>query len=286
MQFYSPLRYPGGKGRLAQFLCDLIDENGLTGGTYVEPYAGGAAVALALLNLEYASRIHINDLNRSVHAFWRAALDHPDELCRRISVTSVTLDEWKRQRLIQVAPEPELIDLAFSTFFLNRVNRSGILFGGVIGGHAQSSTWTLDARFNKQDLISRIERIADLRTRITLTNLDAIQLLKEVAPRLPRKSLIYLDPPYYVKGKGLYEDHYEHNDHERVSQEVASLKRPWIVSYDNVPEICSMYSAFRRRTFGLRYSAQSRYEGGEIVFFSDGLEWIPDHVVPSRAAAA
>lgn len=286
MQFYSPLRYPGGKGRLAQFLCDLIEANGLSGGTYVEPYAGGAAVALALLNLEYASKIHINDINRSVHAFWRAVLDHPDELCRRIHDTAITIDEWRRQRGVQAATAPELVDLAYSTFFLNRANRSGILFGGVIGGQAQDSAWTLAARFNKGDLIERIERISELRSRITLTNMDALALLTTLAPRMPRRSLIYLDPPYYVKGKGLYEDHYAHEDHARVAAEVLKLGRPWIVSYDNVPEIRAMYSPSRCRTFGLRYSAQTRYEGGEVVFFSDSLKSIPDEVVPSRAAAA
>lgn len=286
MQFYSPLRYPGGKGRLAQFLCDLIEANGLTGGTYVEPYAGGAAVALALLNLEHASRIHINDINRSVHAFWRAVLDHPEKLCARVQGASLTIDEWKRQRSVQASATPDLIDLAFSTFFLNRSNRSGILFGGVIGGQAQDSEWTLAARFNKRDLVERIERVADLRSRITLTNMDALELLRTVGPRLPRRSLVYLDPPYYVKGKGLYEDHYAHEDHERVAAEVFKLERPWIVSYDNAPEIRAMYAPLRCRTFGLRYSAQSRYEGGEVVFFSDALKHIPDQVVPSRAAAA
>jgi len=286
MQFYSPLRYPGGKGRLTQVLCDLIEANGLTGGTYIEPYAGGAAVAIALLNLEYASKIHINDINRSVHAFWRAVLDQPEALCRRITGAQLSLDEWRRQRSIQAEANPDPIDLAFSTFYLNRANRSGILFGGVIGGQAQDSEWTLAARFNKTDLAGRIARIAELRSRITLTNLDAIELLRTVAPRLPRRSLIYLDPPYYVKGKGLYEDHYRHADHERVAVEVSKLNRPWIASYDNAPEIRAMYSAYRFRTFGLRYSAQSRYEGGEVMFFSESLSTIPDAVMPSRAAAA
>jgi DNA adenine methylase len=285
MQFPTPLRYPGGKGRLTQFVADLMESNGLTGGHYVEPYAGGAGVAIALLQLEYASHVHINDLNRSVHAFWSAVLDDTDALCSRISSTRVTIAEWKRQRQVQVDQSADSLDLAFSTFFLNRTNRSGIILGGVIGGKSQEGDWTLDARYNKKDLIARIQSFADLRHRVSLYNLDATDLITTKLKGAPRETLVYLDPPYYVKGKGLYEDHYAHEDHAAVATAVRDLGRPWIVSYDNVPQIKLLYGGFRSRTFGLRYSAQTRYEGSEIMFFSDQLK-IPRQLVPTRAAAA
>ena len=285
MQFVTPLRYPGGKGRLTQFVAGLMEENGLTGGHYVEPYAGGAGVAIALLRLEYASHVHINDVNRSVHAFWSAVLDNTEQLCARISKSPVSIAQWRRQRAVQLDLSVDLLDLAFSTFFLNRVNRSGIILGGVIGGKEQLGEWKLDARYNKKDLIDRIQRIASLRHKISLYNLDANVLLGSALSQVPRRSLVYLDPPYYVKGKGLYEDHYEHDDHLAIALRVARLKQPWIVSYDNVPEIRRMYRDRRQRTFGLRYSAHTRYEGAEIVFFSNDLK-IPDEIVPSRAMVA
>jgi DNA adenine methylase len=285
VQFVTPLRYPGGKGRLTQFVADLMEANGLTGGHYVEPYAGGAAVAIALLRLEYASHVHINDINRSVHAFWSSVLDDTDALCSRISRTRVSIAEWRRQRAIQDDLAAGTLELAFSTFFLNRVNRSGIIRGGVIGGKEQDGPWKLDARYNKADLIGRIQRIAALRHRITLYNLDAHLMLGSKLTEVPRRALVYLDPPYYVKGKGLYEDHYRHEDHLAVSLRVARLKQPWIVSYDNVPEIRSMYSRWRQQTFGLRYSAHTRRDGAEVVFFSDQLRLLSE-VRPSRAVAA
>lgn len=284
-QFNTPLRYPGGKGRLSQPVADIIEANGLTGGHYIEPYAGGSAVAINLLFLEYASHIHINDLNRSVHAFWWAVLNEPDALCSRIRGRRVSIAEWYRQRAVQQDPEAEAIDLAYSTFFLNRTNRSGIIMGGVIGGKKQEGAWKLDARYNKKDLTKRIEKIASLRHRITLHNLDALDLIQNLLPSLPRRSLVYLDPPYYVKGKGLYEDHYSHEDHERVARAVASIKQNWLVSYDNVPEIRQLYATYRQRTFGLHYSAQTRYSGSEVMFFSERLS-IPDEITPTRAQAA
>lgn len=284
-QFLTPLRYPGGKGRLTQCVADLMAANDLVGGHYVEPFAGGAGVALSLLALEYASHVHINDLNRSVHAFWQSVLREPEELCSLISRTRVSMAQRRRQCAVQTDPDASPLELGFSTFFLNRVNRSGIILGGVIGGHDQAGDWKLDARYNKPDLIARIHAIAQMRDRVTLYNLDADKLLRKVLPKLPRKLLCYLDPPYYVKGKGLYEDHYQHADHAAIAATVATIKQPWIVSYDNTPQIRKLYSAFRRRTFGLHYSAHNRFKGSEIMFFAPDLA-IPREVVPSRARAA
>lgn len=284
-QFNTPLRYPGGKGRLTQFVIDVLKLNRLEGGHYVEPYAGGAAIAISLLQLEYVSKVHINDLNRSVHAFWNAVLNEPDALCNRISRTRVSMREWHRQRAIQLAECPDPLDLAFSTFFLNRTNRSGIILGGVIGGKEQTGPWKLDARYQKKNLIARIERIADLSHRIELYNMDAGALLCEVLPKLPSRTLTYLDPPYYVKGKDLYQNHYMHQDHEAIAGLVAKIKQPWMVSYDNTREIRDMYSKYPQRTFGLKYSAQSRYEGSEVLISSHDLK-LPREIEPSRAAAA
>jgi len=285
MQFITPLRYPGGKGRLTQFVADLMQANNLVGGHYVEPFAVGCGVGLSLLTLEYASHVHINDLNRSVHAFWKAVLEDPEALCSRISSTRVSMAQWNRQRAVQQDQDADTLDLAFSTFFLNRVNRSGIILGGVIGGKNQDGPWKINARYNKKDLIARIEHVAELRSRISLYNLDAAKLIAQVLPALPKKTLCYLDPPYYVKGKGLYEEHYNHDDHAAVAKLVAKLQRPWIVSYDDTPEIRAFYSDFRKRVFGLRYSAQKRYEGSEIMFYANGLA-IPKAIVPSRGQAA
>jgi DNA adenine methylase len=281
VQFNSPLRYPGGKGRLAQFVANLIEANGLSGGHYVEAYAGGAAIGVSLLLLEYVRCIHINDFNPSIHAFWTAVLSDTERLCRRILDTRVTLAEWRRQRDIQNDPAANPSDLAFSTFFLNRTNRSGIITGGVIGGAAQNGPWKLDARYNKRDLIRRIERIAAFAHRITLYRLDAADLITNVLPKLTRRALVYLDPPYYSRGKELYEDRYDDHDHAKIAALVGTIKQQWIVSYDNVSAIRKLYSSYRRSNFALHYSAQDRYQGSEVMIFGDSI-FIPGKVRPSR----
>jgi DNA adenine methylase len=248
-------------------------ENGLVGRDYVEPYAGGASVALSLLFEDYVDRIHINDLNLGIFAFWNAALNATAQLCDLIDRTPVTMLEWQRQRgILADADRANDLELGFATFFLNRTNRSGIIKGGVIGGKEQQGAWKLDARFNKPDLIKRIQKISRHRTRIVLTRMDAADFLSTwCQPKRQRDSFLYLDPPYFVKGAGLYDNWYGEEDHSEVAEKVTALQHPWIVSYDAAPEILALYRGFQRLRYSLTYSAQTRGLGSEVMFFSNGL---------------
>jgi len=271
-KYYSPFRYPGGKRKLANYVKLLYRTNNLLDGEYAEPYAGGAAVALGLLYGEYVRRIYINDIDRSIYAFWDAALLKTNELCRLIRNVPVTMKEWERQKAVQEADDPDPLELALSTFFLNRTNRSGIISGGVIGGKQQSGRWKIDARFNKSDLIKRIRKIGRYSSRIRLYNLDAEEFIKSVIPTLQPHSLIYFDPPYFIKGQQkLYTNFYSETDHKHIATLISKLKYPWIISYDNVDAIRTLYQHYRSVSYGISYSAQARYQGKEALFFSDQL---------------
>lgn len=274
----SPLRYPGGKGKVANFFKLLLLENDLVGSEYVEPYAGGASVALSLLFEEYASHIHINDLDRSVYTFWKVVLERPDELCKRIEATRPGVREWERQRRIQRETNAEELDLAFSTFFLNRTNRSGIIGGGIIGGRDQQGKWKIDARWRPEESIARIEKIARFASRITLTGIDTAEYLENVVPSL-ESAFLYLDPPYYGKGKGLYRSFYEHEDHEEIAALVGRLQCSWVVSYDAEPKIEALYMGLPKLSYDLRYTARESADGSEVMFFSPGLH-VPEAAPP------
>ena len=270
-RFVSPLRYPGGKGKISNFIKLLFIYNDLVGHSYSELYAGGASVALSLLYEEYTSHIHINDLNRSVYAFWNAVLNNTEELCRLIMDVDVTIEQWQYQKQVQADHSAEPLQLAFSTFFLNRTNRSGIIQGGVIGGKRQDGEWKLDARYNKTNLIQRIQKVARYRSRITLTHYDAANYIQNVLPSLPGRTFSYLDPPYYVKGEGLYEHFYQHSNHAEIARLIQNVTQPYIVSYDAADAILDLYKDYDNIAYGLNYSAAERYSGNEVMFFSPGL---------------
>jgi DNA adenine methylase len=277
MEFFSPLRYPGGKGKISEYIELLFKSNSLNGGHYVEPYAGGASVALSLLINEFASVIHINDFDYTVYCFWHSVLNQPDKLCKLIRDTPVTIDTWNNQREIQRnKTDYDILDIGFSTFFLNRTNRSGILNAGVIGGIEQKGEWKIDARFNKVDLIKRIQRIALYKNRIQIYNEDAVKLIPTIIKQIPQNTLIYFDPPYYKKGPDLYINFYKHNDHVKIAKTINKLLNiNWIVSYDNVEPIRDLYKSFRQRTFDINYHAGNASKGSEVFVYSDKL-WVPD----------
>ncbi len=285
-KLFSPLRYPGGKAPFAPFIAQLMEKNGLIGGHYLEPYAGGAGVALELLFEGQASHIHINDADPAIYAFWMSVTKHSEELLALLESTPITMEEWFRWRLVlREESKATMVEKGFATLFLNRTNRSGILKAGVIGGKNQDGDYKLDARFKKDVVAARIETVAKRARHISVYCEDSLLLLKRCAEFLPKQSLIYLDPPYYVKGKGLYRNYYEHDDHVAIAKELQqkSFKWPWVVTYDNAEEICAMYLMSQSLSYGLNYTAQRRYVGNEVMFFGRNI-MVPDESIPQTKA--
>jgi DNA adenine methylase len=276
----SPLRYPGGKSRLAGFIRALIEENHLDG-AYAEPFAGGAGVAWALLFENVVSSVYLNDLDPAIYAFWRSLKDSTDELCKLVLETPVNMNVWYKQRAVIEQPtEHSLLELGFATFFLNRTNRSGVIRGGVIGGKGQGGKWKLGCRYNKRDLVSRIEKIARHRKRINLHHLEARLFISAILPTLPQNSFLFADPPYYSRGQTLYLDLYGHDDHAGLAKDICEIKgHHWMVSYDNSATIRRMYSKGTREPFKLSYSVADRYVGSEMLFFSPRLR-VPLKSIP------
>ena len=272
---YSPLRYPGGKSQLTPFVIELLRENKLLDGVYIEPFAGGAGIAWHLLLKGYVQDVFINDLNPSIYAFWYSVLHNTNDLCSLIEKTPITIEEWHRQKEIQGMKDCSTLELAFSTLFLNRTNRSGIIKAGVIGGKAQSGNYKLDCRFPKESIIKKIQDIALFKDEIQLSNLDANDFIRNKLANVSEKSLVNIDPPYYVKGKGLYQNFFEHKDHVKLLDSIETITQPWIVTYDNTPEINKLYQHHHPESFELNYSAQKKCKGSEVLIYGPSLKHSP-----------
>lgn len=271
----TPLRYPGGKRKLADFVDNLIVKNGLVGFNYVEPYAGGAGLAIELLKRGKISELWLNDIDPGIWACWHCILNRSEEFCELIEKTPVSIEEWFHQKRLMNSDD-ELLR-GFATFFLNRTNRSGILKGGVIGGKQQTGKWKIDCRFNKKDLIDRVETIAAHSDRIHFFNQDAVAFIATLLKEKKFTALYNLDPPYYVKGEGLYINAYNDEDHKSVSKLVKKIKSPWMVSYDNHPFIRNLYTDCFALEYDLSYSAHTISQGHEIIFMNN-LSWYPEKV--------
>ena len=228
----TPLRFPGGKSKIYPFLVSLLEANELHQCTYAEAFCGGAGLAMKLLLQGDVSRVVLNDFDPAVYSIWDAVLCHPEELCSYIDTVPLNMEQWYTARDIYRAADSPSLELGKAAFFLNRTNRSGILTGGVIGGKAQSGTYKIDARFNRSTLCKKVLEISARSDDIELYNLDALDFMKVVAPKLGKNSLLYLDPPYVQKGPGLYENSFDDNDHRMLSHRIQSYDGNWMVTYD------------------------------------------------------
>jgi DNA adenine methylase len=275
--FYSPLRYPGGKNRLSKFIAKICIDNNISS-HYVEPYAGGASVALYLLLEGKVKNITINDFDRSIYAFWHSVLRNTKKLCDLIENTEISIENWQKAKNIQKNKSKEnLLNLGFSTFFLNRANISGIINAGVIGGQRQNGKYKINCRFNKKELIKKIKLIAKHKKQIKICNLDALKLIKKIQKESNNsQTIFYFDPPYYLKGYSLYMNHYKDNQHKEVADNIKNIKNiNWIISYDNTPEIEKIYSWVPSKfikKYSLNHSAYKSRKGKEILFFSSSLK--------------
>ena len=271
--FYSPLRYPGGKGKLSLFMEYMIDRLGHRGGTYIEPFAGGAGIAVELLLKNVVNRIVINDYDKGVWSFWKAILTETDRFVEQVRTVPLTIDEWYRQHKICVNQNDKYsFELGFATFYLNRTNRSGIIKGGVIGGLEQAGNWTMDVRFNREDLINRIQNIASRKKDIKLYNKDISSFITNYVPLYEDNAFIYFDPPYYKKGKQLYMNYFSHEDHVRIESAIRQhINCDWIITYDDVKEIEEIYKDYQLYLYDLNYSVSTKCKASELMIFGNNI---------------
>lgn len=277
----TPLRYPGGKSMLTDFFIELFRFNNMHDVVYSEPYAGGAGAAINLLLSNSVNRILINDANIGIYSFWQAVVEETDRFIDAIQNCEVTLNEWRRWKgVFRTATEPSF-ELGFATFFLTRTNRSGVLNAGPIGGvtDAQQAEahYKIDCRFNKRVLVEKIRNIGARATDIEVSNLDALDFLRQNNMR--DRLFVYLDPPYFQQGKSLYMDYYKREDHQILANYLTNdAQFVWILSYDNVEEIRNMYSTFPLYEYNLNYSVRTVRHGKELLLHSAHIH-IPEDLI-------
>lgn len=273
----SPLRYPGGKAKLYNYVKSLIEINGLIGETYIEPFAGGAGLALKLLINHDVKRIVINDFDPAIYAFWFSVLNNTEDLCYFVNTVPLTIEEWDKHHNAYLNPDAvSQLELAEAALFLNRTNRSGIIKGGVIGKRDQTGNYKMGARFNRDNLTKKIRAISNLSDKIDLYNLNAIDFLKTELPHY-HKAFINFDPPYVVKGGELYKNSFSPKDHQALRNQIALCKRKWIVTYDICDNVTELYNDFRGSYIDVYYSANKARKAQEFIFFSNNLV-LPDGI--------
>ena len=265
----NPLRYPGAKSKLYDYVKKLLEVEGLVGCTFYEPFAGSATLSWMLLEENMVSNVIINEKDPLLYYFWKAVFDDTDELINRIENTEISIENWHlfaQYRDNNFLIGQNYVDIGFAGLFLNRTNFSGILKANPLGGLKQESEYKIDCRFNKPKVIQAIRDIAKYKDRVKVCHMDAVQFMKrELRYKRCCKTFVYLDPPYYDEGPGLYRYYFTEKQHTELAQYIKTKRFPWLLSYDDTPEIRQLYNRRTCVNLYLDYSVKTSKKGQEIL---------------------
>lgn len=263
----SPLRYPGGKYKIYDKVRNLIEINKLGDRSYVEPFAGGFGIGLRLLCDNVVQTAVLNDFDPHIYNFWNTILNYSDEFLQLMMDTPITLEERERQKEIFNDVYADQISDGYATFFLNRVNFSGVITGGPIGGFTQSGTYKLDCRFNKNEIKNKVKQIALLRDRIQLYNYDASELIAYHLQGRLQECFFNIDPPYVKKGHRLYTNYFKEENHRAFERTVAEhLENTyWIITYDDCELIRDIYKGYYMIGYDILHNVGGSIKGKEVV---------------------
>ncbi len=263
--YLSPLRYPGAKRQIAHHIEKLLKEYGCTGNVFVEPCCGGASVSLYLLEHKVVSSVILADKDPWVASFWKVLFTQTDDLLSDINNVEVSVQQWKDFR----ANAPQTTrEKALYCFFFNRTCYSGILDGGMIGGHSQTSRYKIDCRFNKPELMERIKWIADqFASKVqVLPPVSVFDILEQAKSEEYEDRVYYIDPPYV--SIHLYPHNFRKAEHQKLKASLEEFRKPWILSYHEHPQILQMYgsnTSLEHSSLNVLWVAERAKTGKELL---------------------
>jgi DNA adenine methylase len=277
----SPLRYPGGKTRFTKFIWEAVQESGEDAHLFVEPFCGGSGAALALLESGKVERIALNDCDPLISSFWKVVFGKSRKsrhdinwLIGTVESAEISVDEWRR---VKASKPDSLRTAAWKCLFLNRTSFNGIIHkAGPIGGWEQKNR-SLDVRFNREKLIKRLGELYDLRDQIE--RVDCLGWRQFCSYFLRSQGVyFYLDPPYYHKAEQLYGYLFSEKDHISMRDYLINIRTPWMLSYDDAPEVRGLYNNradIHGRVIDQTYSAHpvggASFVGRELFFSNRNL---------------
>jgi len=265
----NPLRYPGSKSSLTDYIATIIEENLLSGCTIYEPYAGSASVSFEMLIRGFALQAVLVERDPLIYAFWKSVFDNTEDLCNKISKLDITIQTWKSFQLYREISDPkehDILELGLAGLFFNRTNFSGIIGAGPIGGQNQSSDYSIDCRFNKTRIVRQINEISQFREKVTVIFGDALEFMQNEEEKINNGfSFVYIDPPYYAQGKKLYRYYYDDSSHKKLASYILSKEFPWLISYDDHPKIKILYANRASQPIYLDYSLKTSRQGSELL---------------------
>jgi len=253
----SPLRYPGGKTRVAKMLLEFAPEHG----AYREPFVGGGAL---FFRKPKAERNWINDLHPGLYALYVTLRDDFEafaELCRQQTGDRRKLfDYWVGRRdLMEAEEDDSLLERAVQFYYINRT-----VWGGrvVYDPNRQSRLYFSNPQgWNLlEKKLAHLKLVAEKLRGVTITCLPFEQCLADA----DEDTFIYCDPPYirdtdcHPTDK-LYDKSFGQDCHQRLADLLRDTPAAVMLSYDDCPEARRLYSGDKWHLVPLSWKYCGRY---------------------------
>ena len=253
------LRYPGGKsrGRWSNFIVDAIKKR-YEGGTFGELFFGGGGITLKLMKQGVIESLLINERDPSLARLWNAVIKSPCRLRSGIRDVKPSVD------LFLHAKDKVLrgVGSGVEALIVNRMSHGGRgVKAGAQGGHNQTGKYKIGCRWNADTLCKNVSTCNRLFKSVDIRGGKCHS--EDYAEWFNHVDFMYLDPPYWEVGEGLYLHSFDKDEHERLRRALSS-RINWILSYNNVNEIQLMYNGYHRET-GSAAGNGGNKEGSELL---------------------
>lgn len=269
-------RYPGGKNKINKIIQRNLYDPEID--EYREPFFGGGSVGITFLNninifFDNLKKVWINDSDSGIFCLWKSVIENHEELKKRILLYSPKTEDFYnfKKELLKNSYE-DILEIGLKKLIIHQISYSGLgaKSGSPLGGKNQQSKYKIDCRWNPENICKKIEKINKILNRydIKCTCEDFSILLKNVG----KKTLLYLDPPYYYKGRNLYQLYFKEEDHIRLAKELKKLNCKWVLSYDYCEEIIDLYNWANIIEIPVKYSIRGMNIKKELLISNDNIK--------------
>mgnify|MGYP001440887376 CR=1 FL=1 len=275
----SFIRYPGGKSKLRAEILKQLDKQIYLGGSkiieYREPFFGGGSIGLKFLEMNpYIHKAWINDKDVGVASLWTSVMRYHDELKRKVVNFVPSVDIFYQYKDILLSNQPmDVVELGFMKLAVHQMSFSGlgVMAGGPIGGKTQLGNYTIDCRWSADYICNKINKYHALFSRTNMYNniCSSFNFEKVLEDDIDDNALVYIDPPYYVKGNDLYIVKFEKSDHMRLAELLKCAKYRWLLSYDDCEEVRELYNWAVIQPVGVNYTIKTSRNKSEVLIFRE-----------------
>ena len=265
MNNISPLRYPGGKSKACKIIDEIISkEFDLKNfNKLISSFFGGGSFEFYMQN-KYGYNLIVNDKFEPLMTYWKQVKENKKLLCDKLEeITEVTKEDFNNYKKLLNDVNETKLNKAIYYFIINRCSFSGSTLSGGFSKEASKK------RFTK----SSIDKIRNLNlSKLELFNEDIKDFLNK-SDLFNEKTIIFLDPPYYLEDKSnrLYGTSGDlHRDFNHLELfELIKIKRNWILTYNNCDFIKNLYKDYKiidniKWNYGMNKSKKSN----EIIIIS------------------